>query len=122
MILSCLLINSEIIEVTIEILPIEAFYFQNHQQIYKAIILMYENKIDINIFTLVNFLQEKGLLNKIGGIQVLIELISQIPNLIYFEEYIRLIKDKFIRRCLIKLGYEAINSGYITNISLVQNY
>ena len=118
MILSCLLINSEIIEMTIEILPIEAFYFQNHQQIYKAIILMYENKIDINIFTLVNFLQEKGLLNKIGGSQILIELISQIPNLIYFEEYIRLIKDKFLRRCLIKLGYEAINSGYITNISL----
>jgi replicative DNA helicase len=29
-----------------------------------------------------------------------------------------LVKDKFIRRSLIKLGYEAINSGYITNISL----
>jgi replicative DNA helicase len=28
------------------------------------------------------------------------------------------VKDKFIRRSLIKLGYEAINSGYITNIPL----
>jgi replicative DNA helicase len=28
------------------------------------------------------------------------------------------VKDKFFRRCLIKLGYEAINSGYITNIPL----
>ena len=27
-------------------------------------------------------------------------------------------KDKFLRRSLIKLGYEVINSGYITNISL----
>ena len=27
-------------------------------------------------------------------------------------------KDKFLRRCLIKLGYEAINSSYITNIAL----
>lgn len=34
------------------------------------------------------------------------------------EEYIRLVKDKFLRRSLIKLGYEAINSGYITNIPL----
>jgi replicative DNA helicase len=41
-------------------------------------------------------------------------LISQIPNLVYLEEYLRLVKDKFIRRSLIKLGYEAINSGYIT--------
>jgi replicative DNA helicase len=79
---------------------------------------MYEKKIRIDIVTLVNFLQENGSLNKIGGIQILIELISQIPNFIYFEEYIRLVKDKFFRRCLIKLGYEAINSGYITNIAL----
>ena len=118
MILSCLLLNSEIIEFTIEKVPVEAFYFKNHQEIYKAIILMYQNKIHIDIVTLVNFLQENGLLNKVGGIQILIELISQIPNLIYFEEYIRLIKDKFFRRCLIKLGYEAINSGYITNMTL----
>ena len=118
MILSCLLINSEITEITLQMLPIEAFYFKNHQEIYKAIILMYKKKIRIDIVTLVNFLQENGLLNKVGGIKILIELISQIPNLIYFEEYIRLVKDKFFRRCLIKLGYEAINSGYITNIPL----
>lgn len=118
MILSCLLINSEIIEITLEMLPIEAFYFKNHQEIYKAIILMYQNKIRIDIVTLVNFLQENGLLTKIGGIKIIIELISQVPNLIYFEEYIRLVKDKFLRRCLIKLGYEAINSGYITNMAL----
>jgi replicative DNA helicase len=47
-----------------------------------------------------------------------LNLITQIPNLIYLEEYIRLVKDKFLRRSLIKLGYEAINSGYITNIPL----
>jgi len=29
-----------------------------------------------------------------------------------------LVKDKFVRRSLIKLGYEAINSGHITNIPL----
>ncbi|MCY7363483.1 MAG: replicative DNA helicase, partial [Ignavibacteria bacterium] len=34
------------------------------------------------------------------------------------EEYLRLVKDKFIRRSFIKLGYEAINSGYITNLPL----
>jgi replicative DNA helicase len=118
MILSCLLINSEITEMTFQMLPIEAFYFKNHQEIYKAILLMHRNKIHIDIVTLVNFLQENGLLNKIGGIQILIELITQIPNLIYFEEYIKLVKDKFLRRCLIKLGYEAINSGYITNSAL----
>jgi replicative DNA helicase len=118
MVLNCLLINSESIEITLRTLSVEAFYFKNHQEIYKTIIFMYRNKSPINIFTLSTFLQDNGLLEKIGGIQVLIELLSQIPNLVYLEEYIRLIKDKFIRRSLIKLGYQAINSGYITSIPL----
>ena len=118
MILSCLLINSEAIESTFRTISVETFYFKNHQEIFKAIIFMYQNKIPIDILTLTTFLQDNGLLKKIGGIKVLIELINQIPNLVYLEEYIRLVKDKFLRRSLIKLGYEAINSGYITNIPL----
>ena len=118
MILSCLLINSEVIETTIEMIPIEAFYFKNHQEIYKVIIFMYQNKLPIDILTLTTFLQENGLLQRIGGIKVLIELINQLPNLIYFEEYLRLVKDKYLRRALIKLGYDLINSNYVTNISL----
>ena len=118
MILSCLLINNEAIEIVLQTLPIDAFYFKNHQEIYKSVISMYRNKIPVDTLTLTTFLQDNGLLQKIGGIKVLIELITQIPNLIYLEEYIRLVKDKFIRRSLIKLGYEVINSGYITNIPL----
>ena len=118
MILSCLLINSDAIEITLTSVSVEVFYFKNHQEIYKAIIFMYKNRRPIDILTLNTFLQENGLLKKIGGIQVLLELLNQIPNLIYLEEYIRLIKDKFLRRSLIKLGYEIINSSYVTNISL----
>jgi replicative DNA helicase len=79
---------------------------------------MYKNNLPIDILTLITFLQDNGLLQKVGGLKVLIELLSQIPNLVYLEEYLRLVKDKFIRRSLIKLGYETINSGYITNIPL----
>ena len=118
MILSCLLVNSEAIEFTLETIPIEAFYFKNHQEIYKAIRFMHLNKLPVDILTLTTFLQENGLLQKIGGIKVLLELLNQIPNLVYLEEYIRLVKDKFLRRSLIKLGCEIINSSYITNIPL----
>lgn len=118
MILNCLLVNTESFEMTIETLSFEAFYFKNHQEIYKAITFMYKNKLPVDILTLITFLQDNGLLEKTGGIKVLIELISDVPNLVYLEEYIRLVKDKFLRRTLIKLGYEIINCGYVTNISL----
>lgn len=118
MILSCLLVNSEAIEITLKTISVEVFYFKNHQEIYKAIIFMHKNNVPIDILTLITFLQDNGLLQKIGGIKVLIELLSQIPNLVYLEEYLRLVKDKFIRRSLIKLSYEIINSSYITSIPL----
>ena len=118
MILSCLLINSEAIEKTLKTISIDVFYFKNHQEIYRSIIFMYKNNIPIDILTLITFLQDNGLLQKIGGVKILIELLSQIPNLIYLEEYLSLVKDKYIRRSLIKLGYETINSSYVTSLSL----
>ena len=117
-VLSSLLINYEAIEIALKTVRVETFYFINHQEIYKAIIEMYRNKLMINVFSLNDFLKKTGCLNKIGGTKVLLELINQIPNLVYLEEYIQLIQDKFLRRSLINLGYEAINSAYITNIPL----
>jgi replicative DNA helicase len=117
-ILSCLLINYEAIEITLKTVRIETFYFINHQEIYKAIVEMYKKKRSINVFSVNDFLKETGCLDKIGGTKVLLELLNQIPNLVYLEEYIQLIQDKFLRRSLINLGYEAINSAYITNIPL----
>ena len=117
-VLSCLLINYEAIEITMKTVQPETFYFINHQEIYKAIIEMYRKKIPINVFSVNDFLKETGCLNKIGGTKVLLELLNQIPNLVYLEEYIQLIQDKFLRRALINLGYETINSAYITNIPL----
>ena len=117
-ILSTLLISSDAIETTLKKIPVDAFYFKNHQEIYKSIILLYQNKNSVDIITLMTFLKDQGLLEKIGGIEVLTELINQVPNLIYFEEYIQLVQDKFLRRLLIQLGYKTINSSYITSIPL----
>jgi replicative DNA helicase len=117
-ILSSLLTNSETIELILHHLTIEIFYFKNHQELYRAIIFLHQKKIQIDILTLTSFLQDNGLLEKIGGLKILIDLINQIPNILYLEEYIRLLQDKFLRRRLIKLGYQIINSSYVTNVPL----
>ena len=117
-ILSSLLINLDAIELVLRSVKVETFYFKNHQELYKTILEMYKKKIPIDIITLNSFLQDKGMLEKIGGTKVLIELTNYIPNLLYLEEYISLINDKFLRRSLIKIGYKIINSAYVTNLPL----
>jgi len=118
MILSTLLISPEALEVIFRSIKVETFYFQNHQELYKIIIEMYSKQIPLDIITLNTFLQDNGKLEKIGGTKILIDLLNHVPNLIYLEQYINLVHDKFLRRSIIKLGYEIINSAYITNISL----
>ena len=120
MILKCIILNPEIIQFTFKILPIEAFYFKNHQEIYKTILFMYRNNMNIDILSLTIFLQENNFITQTGGIQVLLELTSLPTNLIYFEDYISLVRDKFLRRSLIQLSYKVVNASYSTNISLEQ--
>lgn len=117
-VLSSLLVSSEAVEFTIHHVTIETFYFKNHQEIYKAVLVFYEKNQPIDIVTLTSFFQDNGLLEKIGGINVLTNLMEQIPNLVYLEEYIKLLQDKFLRRLLIRFGYQIVNSSYITNIPL----
>tara|TARA_B110000977_G_scaffold127585_1_gene163022 strand:- start:41 stop:1390 length:1350 start_codon:yes stop_codon:yes gene_type:complete len=117
-VLAHLLINEDALEIIIRALKVKAFYFKNHQQIYESILKLHKNEKPVNITTLTTFLQDNGRFKSVGGVEVLSELFTQVADLTHLEEYIALIQDKFIRRILIKLGYQIINSAYITNISL----
>ena len=121
MILSCIIFNPEVLDVIRQNLVVNAFYFKNHQELYRILLQMESNKLPIDIVTVTVFLQDNGLLSKIGGIKVLLDLGNQSLTFSYLTEYIRIVKEKFLKRCLIKFGYKVINSGYITNLSLENN-
>ena len=117
MVLSCIIFNPEALEIARQNLVVNAFYFKNHQELYKTLLKMDDENLAIDIVTLTIFLQNNGLLSKIGGIKVLLDLGNQSLTFTYLNEYIRIIKEKFLKRCLIKFGYKIINAGYVTNIS-----
>lgn len=121
MILSCILRNPETIELTRQNLVIEAFYFKNHQELYQNLLYMDENNFSIDIITVTALVQNNGSISKIGGIKVLLDLVNQSITFSYLNEYIQIVKEKFLKRCLIKFGYKIIHSGYVTNTSLETN-
>lgn len=121
MLLSCLLWNPEALEMTRQNLVIEAFYFKNHQEFYRALLEMKDRQLLIDLVTVTVFLQDTGQLPKIGGMKVLLSLGNQSLTFSYLAEYIRIVKEKFLKRCLIKFGYKIVNSGYITNTSFETN-
>ena len=118
LVLGSILTIPESILVVSEKLPIEAFYLQNHQIIYKALLILYAEGRTIDYINLITWIQDNGFLTKIGGAHVLLDLLNQINKASNLEEYIALIYEKYLRRSLIKLGEEIIESGYLTEIPL----
>ena len=122
--LTCILVNCDTsfqtLEITMEHLPIDAFYFKNHQKLYETFIKMYQEDLSIDFLTTMDYIQCHGLINEVGGLQVISELLKEIPTLVYLMDYIRLVKQKYIRRCIIKIGLKTVDNGFIMNFSVYE--
>jgi replicative DNA helicase len=120
--LTCILVNCDTsfqtLEIIMEHLPIDAFYFKNHQKLYETFINMYREDLSIDFLTTTDYIQCNGLINEVGGLQVISELLKEIPTLVYLMDYIRLVKQKYIRRCIIKIGLKTVDNGFIMNFSV----
>jgi len=103
-----------------EHLPIDAFYFKNHQRLYETFITMYHENLSIDFLTTTDYIQCHGLINEVGGLQVISELLKEIPTLVYLMDYIRLVKQKYIRRCIIKIGLKTVENGFVMNFSVYE--
>ena len=122
--LSCILIHCgesfQTLEIIMEHLPVDAFYFKNHQRLYETFIAMYQENLSIDFLTTTDYIQCYGLANHVGGFLVLNELLKEIPTLIYLMDYIHLVKQKYIRRCIIKIGLKAVDNGFIMNFPVYE--
>lgn len=118
--LSCILVHCDTsfqtLEIIMEQLPIEAFYFKNHQELYKTFIKMYSQNLSIDFITTIDYIQCHGLTANVGGLNVISELLKEIPTLVYLTDYIRLVKQKYIRRCIIRIGLKTVDNGFIMNL------
>lgn len=122
--LTCILVNCDTsfqtLEVIMEHLPVDAFYFKNHQKLYQTFIKMYQEDLSIDFLTTTDYIQCHGLITQVGGLQVISELLKEIPTLVYLMDYIRLVKQKYIRRCIIKIGLKTVDNGFVMNFSVYE--
>nr|YP_009314811.1 Replication helicase subunit [Neoizziella asiatica]SCW23266.1 Replication helicase subunit [Neoizziella asiatica] len=123
-VLGGILVNIEIMQLAINELITESFCLETHQIIYRTIIEIYITKDYVDSIILINTLWDLNLLNHIGGIRKILNLlknaqifISQDLTYPTAQYYINLIKDKYLRRLLIQHGYNIIKLAYISSIT-----
>ena len=115
-ILNILITNPILIEKSVLLLKSEAFYFSPHRIIYSSIVHLYENEKIINLTTIISYLQDMALLEKIGGLERLITIINRFENFSDLNEYVHLVNEKYLRRTIIETGKQLILWGYTTSV------
>ncbi|BDE17597.1 replication helicase subunit (chloroplast) [Galdieria partita] len=96
-------------------LPIEAFYITAHQKIYKIILNLYLEGKNPDLTTVAAVLHDLNLLEEIGGLNKLKKMVEQTISTYNIEQYAALIKEKYLRRCLIDSGREITSLGFDFN-------
>lgn len=113
--LGCLINNKDKIYEVEGILSAEDFYFDKHQEIYRAIRELENKSIEIDLITLLELVNKKKIIDKCGGISYITELSTAAIYNDNAISYAEIIKDKSNRRSLIKAGRELVSKSYEEN-------
>lgn len=106
-----LLDNHAIYTVYTEIKP-EDFYHPAHEALYRAMVTLKDENIPVDLHTLSDHLKTKNLLESVGGTVALMEIAdyeATAANVVY---HARIIRDKAVKRHLIHVATEIVESGY----------
>lgn len=102
--LGALLIDDEGIIKIADILKPDDFLKNENQEIYKAILELFEKRIGIDIVTVSSRLQEKKILDNIGGYAYLVSLVNKAPSVVNIVSYAKLIRTRKSRKDLLELS------------------
>jgi len=98
-----------------DILLPEDFYDDSHKAIYEVMFDLFKLNKPIDLITVREKLDDKKLLEKIGGITYLTEITEIVPTTANIFEYAQIVKNKSVLRKLIRSGNEIIALGYEEN-------
>lgn len=111
-VLGSMMLKKEAITTTIEILKKEDFYIPAHEEIYGAIMSIYDRNEPADTLTVADELKRLGILENIGGISYLINLTNVVTAVSNTESYCEIIKEKAILRRLISVSDKILQKAY----------
>ena len=101
---------------TEELYP-ELFYLDSHAKMFEVIKELADEKKPIDLTTVIEALNAKNYLDKIGGVEYLTEVVNSVPSAANVDYYIEIVRDKAILRRLIEVSTEITTESYDANES-----
>lgn len=110
--LGSILIKSDSLYEVLETINPESFYADKHKIIFQSIVDLHDRTEPIDLLTLSADLQNKKLLESIGGESYIAELSASAPSAANIEHYGKIVADKSIKRKLISAAENISEIGF----------
>ncbi len=111
-VLGCLMISTDAIIRVADTLRAADFYKPAHAAIYEAILELFSRGEPIDILSVSNRLEEKGMLESSGGSSYLTSLVNSVPTASHVMHYADIVSRKKILRDLINASYHIGELGF----------
>lgn len=100
-ILAGILINNRVLDDLMTNIRPEDFYKEAHGHIYRAMISIYDQGIDVDLISLSDILRKRALFEKTGGLEYLASLVDSVSTSAGSAYHAELVRDSSIRRNLL---------------------
>lgn len=112
-VLSCFLYNpTDLLNDAQVTIPAEAFYHPANRLLYEVMLEFNNGHRPVEYIALSQHLQDKGLIDKIGGQGTLAELLDFVPTPTHYGYYKGILRDKYLLRRIIGACTESIQNAY----------
>lgn len=98
----------------------EHFYSDIYGNIFVSLKEMTEKSVPIDITTVTSHLKDKGLLDQVGGVEKLTEILDSVATAANVDHYIKRVQDKYTLRKIIEVANNITTSAYDTELEVDQ--
>ncbi|KQL41501.1 MULTISPECIES: replicative DNA helicase [Bacillaceae] len=122
-VLGAILLDSEALISTSERLLPDDFYRAAHQKIFEAMLKIASRNEPLDVITLTSELANQGVLEEVGGVSYLNDLLASVPTASNVEYYAKSVEEKSTLRRLIRTATNIVTESYApdTPVDVVLN-
>ena len=96
--LGSMLLDKEAVKKSIDFIKPEDYYHKKHQIIYQSILDLCNKNQEVDLVTLTEELKKANVLEKVGGITYLTQLMNSVPTTANIRHYNQIVKEKAVLR------------------------
>src|SRR6476659_289440 len=110
--IASMMLDKEMVGQVVQIVDREAFYQADHQIIFDILVKLYEQNRPIDAIILREELHKRQLLEEVGGVQYLAQILNSVPSAAHGAHYAGIVREKALLRQLIAASNDILRDAY----------